>query len=103
LLNTPNLEDMARWSPEGDLLAVIWEDANADVYFVGVAGEFEVTQLTDAPGIDYMADWSPDGDRIVFVSDRGGNMDLWIMDADGGNPVQLTDTPDVEEGWPSWS
>src|SRR5947209_709501 len=33
--------------------------------------------------------WTPDG-RIVFTSEASGNLDLWIMDGDGGNRKQLT-------------
>jgi eukaryotic-like serine/threonine-protein kinase len=33
--------------------------------------------------------WTPDG-RIVFSSNESSNIDLWIMDADGGNRKQLT-------------
>lgn len=37
--------------------------------------------------------WSPDGDKIVFASlsnfaDR--QLDIWIMKADGSNPINLT-------------
>ena len=34
---------------------------------------------------------SPDGKHIVFNSNRGGAMNIWRMDANGANPVQLTD------------
>jgi eukaryotic-like serine/threonine-protein kinase len=33
--------------------------------------------------------WTPDG-RIVYSSIAGGNLDLWIMNADGSNQKQLT-------------
>jgi len=33
--------------------------------------------------------WTPDG-RIVFSSNESRNVDLWMMDADGGNRKQLT-------------
>lgn len=33
--------------------------------------------------------WTPD-DRLVFVSNESGNLDIWLMDADGGNRRQLT-------------
>lgn len=50
------------------------------------------------------AAWSPDGLRLAFVSDRapGGGLQVWTMNADGGNPVQLTfESGDVSA--PSWS
>ncbi|HXF95875.1 MAG TPA: Ig-like domain-containing protein, partial [Gemmatimonadales bacterium] len=34
--------------------------------------------------------YSPDGSRIAFVSTRDGNPELYVMDADGANPVRLT-------------
>jgi TolB protein len=33
--------------------------------------------------------WTPDG-KIVYTSTASGNMDLWIMEADGSNQKQLT-------------
>ena len=45
----------------------------------------------DYDGLGGMA-WTPDG-RILFASYRGGNLDLWISDADGANSRQLTRGP----------
>jgi Tol biopolymer transport system component/DNA-binding winged helix-turn-helix (wHTH) protein len=46
--------------------------------------------------------FSPDGRKIAYVEFRGGaNQDIWVMDADGQNPVQLTTDPAAD--WaPSW-
>jgi Tol biopolymer transport system component len=41
---------------------------------------------------------SPEG-KIVFV--KLG--DIWVMDADGTNQTNLTNTPDTNEGEPAWS
>jgi Tol biopolymer transport system component len=37
--------------------------------------------------------WSPNGDRIAFASDRNGKFDIYIMNIDGANVVQLTHDP----------
>jgi len=42
------------------------------------------------------------GGLIAFVSDRSGNQDVWIMNADGSDPRQLT-TNSAQDGWPAWS
>ena len=36
------------------------------------------------------ADYSPDGMRVAFRSSRSGRAELWIANADGTSPVQLT-------------
>ena len=33
---------------------------------------------------------SLDGKLVAYVSDRGGNMDVWVQQVNGGDPVQLT-------------
>jgi Tol biopolymer transport system component len=47
--------------------------------------------------------WSPDGTRIAFKSTRNGqtNYDLYVMDADGHNPVRVTDHP-AHDHDPAW-
>jgi Tol biopolymer transport system component/predicted Ser/Thr protein kinase len=49
--------------------------------------------------------YSPDGKRIVFASNRSGNVELWVCDSDGSNPVQLTSFggPEVGAPWGGWS
>ena len=41
--------------------------------------------------------------RIVCESFRDGNWELYLMNADGSNPVNLTKTPDVDELYPKGS
>jgi Tol biopolymer transport system component len=53
--------------------------------------------------IDYNAQFSPDGQRVAFQSSRSGDMEIWVADADGANPVQLTAMGGSNTGTPRWS
>lgn len=64
--------------------------------------EGNLTRLTDAPGADGHADWSPDGERIAFAASRDGNCEIYVMDSDGTNQVNVTNT-EFDELYPSWS
>jgi Tol biopolymer transport system component len=60
-------------------------------------------RLTDALGYDAEGSYSPDGKQIVFCSQRDGNLELWVMDADGSHPRQLTHAPGCYNGGPFFS
>ena len=45
--------------------------------------------------------WSPDGTKISFVTDRDGNDEVYVMNADGSSPANLTNNPssDFSSTW----
>ncbi len=45
---------------------------------------------------------SPDGRRIAFVRETQGNYDIWLQDVQGGELIQLTNTP-YGEFEPAWN
>ena len=59
----------------------------------------QVADLTDGSSNNLAARWSADGKTIYFLSDRSGSMQVWAMDASGGNVRQLSDFDRDVEGF----
>jgi Tol biopolymer transport system component/DNA-binding winged helix-turn-helix (wHTH) protein len=47
--------------------------------------------------------YSRDGNRLAFSSDRTGYPEIWVANADGSQPVQLTDLRHILTEAPDWS
>ena len=63
------------------------------------AGEgAELVRLTDNDAYDAEATVCPVDGSIVFTSDRDGDLELYRMDADGGNVKRLTEAPGYDGG-----
>lgn len=90
-------------TPDGKTLAYVGQRTlpdgtqDYDIYTMPTAGGTTETRLTTAPGLDDGPDYSPDGRYIYFNSYRTGKMHVWRMDADGKNPIQLTN--DAYSNW----
>ncbi len=59
----------------------------------------QVADLTDGSSNSLAARWSADGKTIYFLSDRSGSMQVWAMDASGGNVRRLSDFDRDVEGF----
>jgi len=63
------------------------------------ADETGLTKITDgSTGGDFLPSWSPDGKKIAFVRLGGHGPEIFVVNADGTDPVRLT-----SGGVPSWS
>jgi TolB protein len=86
------------WSPDGKTLLFTSRDRSTgkDKIWTMAPDGSTPTQLTQAADCNEIhPQWCPDGKGIVFASDRGqsegkANFDVWIVNADGSNPRQLT-------------
>lgn len=77
---------------DSSVLVTTRHEAVANVWNQPIAAESQAMQITSgAAGRDGWAGigWTPDG-RIVYSSHASGQPDIWIMNADGTNPQQLT-------------
>jgi Tol biopolymer transport system component len=86
-------------SPDGQSLVF---HMLGDIYRVGIEGG-EAEALTDGIEWNFQPRFSPDGQRIAFISDRDGAENIWIMDADGGNPTQVSKEREHLLHNPAWS
>lgn len=94
------------WSPDGHRLTF---RRGSDVWLTDLRTG-ETTQLTHVPAqFAQMAAWSPNGQQIAYMSFQAGYCSVFIMDADGSNPVNLTpkNPADANSAWcsraPSWT
>ncbi len=86
-------------SPDGRTIVF---DLLGDIYSMSVNGG-SARPISSGPAMDAQPRYSPDGASIVFSSDRSGAEQLWIMDADGGNPRQITRGDNAHYVSPVWT
>lgn len=61
-------------------------------------------QIAVSPFREVCPRYSPDGKRLAFHSNRSGSVQIWAANADGSNPVQLTNmNPRATTGTARWS
>ncbi len=99
------------WSPDGEWI-LFNSSPNGDIQAIRPNGEDRNTIRAATPGFGGHKPWfSPEGDRISFMCENQGtlleppddyNQDICVMDADGDNVVNITDTPGVYENYPAW-
>ena len=111
-------EEELKFRASGKERRYSWDyDEKMDIFSANRDGS-NLKQLTDAPGYDAEASYSPDGKRIVFCSLRNAYPksqlspkdlkqlevdpayfgEIYIMNADGSDQIQLTDSPGYDGG-----
>jgi TolB protein len=105
------------FSPDGrSILFTSNATGNPELWLMNVDGTdpHPITHTTgsgaakDGTELNYSShgSFSPDGTKIAYASTQSGNLEVWVMDSNGSNPIQLTfpndlDAPDAHN--PTWS
>jgi Tol biopolymer transport system component len=100
------------WSPDGRKIAFKSARTGRPQIYVMDADGSNIVRLTNTLSGNFYPAWSPDGRSIAFSSGRGGPSttpgtdgipvsDLYVMNADGTNPIRLT-TSALGNFAPAW-
>jgi serine/threonine protein kinase/Tol biopolymer transport system component len=95
------------WSPDGKTIAFTsLRTKKMEIFTVSLDDLANPKQLTNStsPAFARQPSWSPDGSQIIYTFKRIGVFQIWVMEADGSNPVQIVRSGlDYSDYWPEWS
>jgi Tol biopolymer transport system component len=83
----------------GRTLLAVRDEMRAGLWVVPDGDSSRARPITGTDGLDGSGgiDWTRDG-RIVYSGNSQGSLDIWIANADGSQPKQLTSDPGMEAG-----
>jgi len=88
------------FSPDG--ARIVFSDDRDDIQVIDSGGSPPV-DLTSGPALDSDPEFSPDGTKIAFERSEGGPSDIYVMNADGSLPTNMTAAVPNSSESPSWS
>ena len=88
-------------APDGGTIAM---DLVGEIWLLPIGGG-EARAITRESGmaLNFHPSFSPDGTRIAFISDRDGQDNVWLADADGSNPRQVSNQRTDRMALPVWT
>lgn len=107
----PVTEDAPTLTPEAlsvtftdprDVAILALQENGYSHLFAYIPHEMPLLRLTAGAWNDTSPALSPDGKRLAFASNRSGYWDIYLLDLQRGETIQLTDTPAYDSA-PSWS
>jgi Tol biopolymer transport system component len=107
------------WSPLGNRIAFVSNrtgDTDRNVYVMNSNGTDQQSVTPNSPpscssncyqGHDDDPSWSPDGSKIAYIHGDGptggGLPDIWTMDPNGDNRINVSNSNTVSYAQPAWS
>ena len=102
-IRTGSAERMYDLSPDGK--TVVFQNLKgggvSDLDLVPVSGGAPRTLVANGAW-NRSPMWSPDGSKVLYISDRSGTLDVWAVNAAGGEPIDVTPWP-TDETVAAWS
>lgn len=85
------------YSPDGSRIVFTRRGPIPGVYVMNADGS-DIRMITGSEGARYQGpSWSPNGGQVLFELRRDNDSDLYVVDDDGSNLGNLTETPSIEE------
>ena len=88
----PNMSFAPRFSPDGGriIMSLQSEDmVNSNLFEMNLQSR-QLRQVTNVAAINTAPSYSPDGSALAFESDRGGNQQIYVMGAGGGEAQRIS-------------
>ncbi len=94
-------------SRQGDRMAWVQGYVDQEIYRVEIdalkGGSEPAVKVAPSTRAEFDVEVSPDGQRLAFISRRSGSAEVWVSNADGSSPVQLTSFGGPHVTSPRWS
>lgn len=106
IIPAPMVTPVIVWTPSGDavllVMQVITNNSGFTTNIMRLSLDTgQIVNLTNTYANDTEPAISPDGKKIAFLSNRTGSDQIYLMDADGKNVIQLTNGSD-QSAFPDW-
>jgi TolB protein len=95
ILGGASIDVFATPSPDGKSIALMRGGRNLHIATIDGASSQNIRSNAENPA------WAPDGTSLAFHSEASGNYEIYRMDRDGKNAINLTRSPG-NDFWPTW-
>jgi Tol biopolymer transport system component len=112
LTSRPGIDQLPAWSPDGSKIAFVRDVGSpffGEIFVMNDDGTGAVN-ITNNADFALTPAWSPDGTRIAYTTDRDYDIDptelateIYVLNADGTQPLNITNHNTADDGHPAWS
>ena len=104
ITDSPHRDCGPAWSPDGSRIAFYAHQAEHDMtwtlWMMNADGSGRNRLTYEHDQRDHQIRWSPDGTRLVFCREDEFTAELWLIDPDGTDALQIEG---ISGGGPDWS